>query len=75
MCSIQKLSEDLLSQSTYMLALMVKNRINYFAIAGDNMAAISRRKPITGTNSAAQLKYFIENIYVSSALFNVLIFR
>lgn len=39
------------------------------------MAAISRRKPITGTNSAAQLKYFIENIYVSSALLNILIFR
>ncbi|XP_055311234.1 lachesin isoform X3 [Sitodiplosis mosellana] len=49
--------------------------IYVFVSKGDNMAAISRRKPITGTNSAAQLKYFIENLYVSSALLNVLIFR
>ncbi|XP_031640852.1 zwei Ig domain protein zig-8 [Contarinia nasturtii] len=49
--------------------------IYVFVSKGDNMAAISRRKPIPGTSSAAQLKYFIQNLFFSSALLNILIFR
>lgn len=46
-----------------------------FSIAGDNMAAISRRKTGAAANSAYRIRCFIDNLFVPSVLLNLLVFR
>lgn len=46
-----------------------------FSRAGDNMAAISRRKTGATANSASHIRCFIDNLFVPSVLLNLIIFR